>query len=642
MTPLARLCCALLLSLVAAPLAAQSVGPPGLGHGGPAEPPSVFTPPGFGGGQYTPPPDIEYPDDGTGGDGGGGSVGPGSNAGAVSQGKRSLRGASARGVGASSAPLTGGRGGLGGGSAALTVTVQDDDWARWWETNKFEFINLRRTYDAPLDQQGLRAETPEEREIRMAEVRRLIRDKVVPVCRTLAASDDAAVRGAAVVALGKLRDVEGVDIARELLSDENYDVRRSAMLALGLVDTGRASYMLLNLIDSSDVGKGLLHTESNLSIEDRGTALVTAALRGDRRSEAVVVELLEQREGMNDELLSTVADAAGLMGSVRSIQPLMDLAFDRDRPEYVRSAAATALGRIGDPTVTPALVKLAASQDDLEPKRAAALALGIVAYPSSVPVIDHLTDMLVSESDAPSRHFAAVALGRIGGEHAKQALIAAFQDPAPDMRPWVALGLGLAARPNQDDEIPVMLIERMADESNSDTLGAYAVALGLTRSERGVALLGEIVQESGVRSVAGHAALALGMTGQPTAAPILQDVVRRSSSPVVLRNAALGLGILGDRSSVPALVDLIRTTNNPFVASMAAIGIAFMGDEDAVGPLMQLVEREGPRGVTTTYAVAAMGQLFDVDRRPALSRLAADDNYLTRATAVRNLLALGF
>jgi hypothetical protein len=38
----------------------------------------------------------------------------------------------------------------------------------------------------------------------------------------------------------------------------------------------------------------------------------------------------------------------------------------------------------------------------------------------------------------------------------------------------------------------------------------------------------------------------------------------------------------------------------------------------------------------------ALGQLFDTDRRPALSRLAAGDNYLARTTPVDDLLSLGF
>jgi HEAT repeat protein len=146
----------------------------------------------------------------------------------------------------------------------------------------------------------------------------------------------------------------------------------------------------------------------------------------------------------------------------------------------------------------------------------------------------------------------------------------------------------------------------------------------------------------GSAELAGHAALALGLTQQAAATRPLRDALARSTDPRVLRQAALGLGILGDTASIPDLLELIRTTGNPFVASFAAIGTAFMGDAEAAGPLLDMIRREGPTGVTTTWAVAAVGQLFDLDRRPALSRLAAGDNYHVRPAAVSSLLNLGY
>ena len=70
--------------------------------------------------------------------------------------------------------------------------------------------------------------------------------------------------------------------------------------------------------------------------------------------------------------------------------------------------------------------------------------------------------------------------------------------------------------------------------------------------------------------------------------------------------------------------------------------MAFLGDSRAAGPLLELIRRSGPNGLSTAYAVTALGELFDTDRKPALSRLAAGDNYLARTTAVDALLALGF
>jgi len=166
------------------------------------------------------------------------------------------------------------------------------------------------------------------------------------------------------------------------------------------------------------------------------------------------------------------------------------------------------------------------------------------------------------------------------------------------------------------------------------------VEAGFTAVARGIPTF--IVDGRLPGNLAASAAMALGLSGQTGARAPLRDVLSVSKDPALLRSTALALGILGDTASIPALLDLIRRTSNPFVASFAAIGVAFMGDADAAVPLVDLIRRQGPSGVTTTWAVAAVGQLFDQDRRPALARLAADDNYLVRPSAVANLLDLGY
>jgi HEAT repeat protein len=301
--------------------------------------------------------------------------------------------------------------------------------------------------------------------------------------------------------------------------------------------------------------------------------------------------------------------------------------------------AAFGLGILGDTSSIPDLVELLDS--GLEPRRAAAVALGYTAHGAELRVIERLATALHAERDAPTRHFAAITLGRIGGPDARARLLEAFRQPPADMRPWLALALGICERNDPEGDVASLLMERIAEERNTNTLGAYLIALGLTGSEKGVATLVEHSRSRHVETAA-SAAMALGLTGQSTAEAPLRALIRSTGSPLIVRNAAFGLGILGDTSSIPDLVELIRTTNNPFVASFAALGISLMGDAEAVGSLLHVIERQGDRGVATTFAVAAVGQLFDTDRRPVLSNLAAGDNYLARIGPVNALLDLGF
>ncbi|MGQ0552566.1 MAG: HEAT repeat domain-containing protein [Planctomycetota bacterium] len=457
--------------------------------------------------------------------------------------------------------------------------------------------------------------------------------------KSLTLSADASVRAAAIVSLGKLNDESSLDLATTLLLDSDLEVRRASLLALGLLTSGSSSWLLMNIADDSRKGRSLVSSQGSISTETRGTALLSASLRSHSSAGALLTRMLDDREDLEAELLALVADSAGLLGSPDSNRILVEIAFDRSLPQFVRSAATSALGRIGDPSVTPALVSLL--DMEIEPRRAAATALGYVAHPTAVREISRLARMVNHDDDAPSRQFAAIALGRIGGSSASESLITAFEQADDAMRPWLALALGMAERGSAGSSAPEALMRSLPNESNPETIAAILIGLGLSRSE---ASLGEITRYLEHRNVevAGAAACALGFTGHPSAASELRRVLATSDDSLMLQQAAMSLGILGDGQAIPTLIELIRTTRSPFVASYAALGIAFMGDSNAAGPLLSLIEKNGTSGIATTYAVVAIGQLFDSDRRPALSRLASGDNYMARSSTVDELLDLGF
>lgn len=529
------------------------------------------------------------------------------------------------------------RGGTGARNGAAGYGI-DDSWLMWWETNKFDFIELHRIQDAPLSGQGRITESDDQRARRLAQIRNVLDNSVLPILRELTKAPDPAVRAAATVSLCKLQDTQGADLAREMLTDGSFDVRLSAMLALGVTNVGRASYQLVSIAADSSFGRKLLKT-SGLSDVYRGTALLTATIRGESAAGMVLEELLEDPQDVSSQLLATACEAAGLSRDTQHIAALTDIARDESYPEFIRSAALNALGRIGDPAVVPTL--LAALDHGLEPRRAAAVALGYTAHGSLSWVIDRLVTALQEDNDAATRHFSAITLGRLGGEQARAALTEAFVKPSSDMRPWLALGLALCERADPQGEVADLLIEKAERESNADSLAAYMVALGLAGGEQAFETLIEYLDDSQVQT-ASYAAVALGLTGNANAHPVLRRALQDNSSPIFQQRAAFALGLLGNSAAVPSLVALIQKSGNAPVASFAALAIGMLGDENAVGPLLQVIEREGPRGIATTYAVVAVGQLFDLDHRPALSRLAAGDNYLARSDAANSLLLLGF
>jgi len=625
-----------LLSCLATAGAAQLQVPSDPGKGGGPIAPSPFEPfPGGGGGGGIPP-DGGPPDGGTGPGGG-------------SQDAPDLRGAP-NNAGGDRGPRAAGGGSRalasGAGSQAVGYGATDS-WQSWWETNKFDFIRLRRIADAPYTGQGRLLEDEAQRVARLKAVHQVLAEQVQPVLRQLTAADDAAVRAAAIVALAKLQDPEASPYARRMLQDGSIEVRRAALLSLGVLDAGRSSYMLMNVADDSEVGRRMLD-DSQISDEMRGIALLSAGLRGDRAPEPLFERILSSGAELPNEIVASACESAGLVGALRTMPALTAIARSDSRPEFVRAAATTALGRLGDPAAIPAL--LALLDDDLEVRRAAALALGLVAHGSQLEVTRRL-DALLADSDGPTRHFSAVSLGRIGGEAARDSLGRGFASASGDVRPWLALALGLCERQAPMGDIPRRLLALLDDESNSDTVSAYLIALGLGAQDSAPypqdlwdKILAALTSHlRGNRSTAaGHAALALGLTGHPQAVSLLQQALASGIAPEVQRQVAYGLGLLGNSSAAPQLIALVQDTGNPYVASAAAIGIGFLGDVDAVGPLLHIIERNGPSGLATTYSVVALGQLFDDERRPVLARLAAGDNYLARPSSVSQLLALGF
>src|SRR6185436_1817833 len=274
----------------------------------PQLPPTVFD---YNGGQFHAPPDA-----GSGGSGGGGS---GTDSPTPADDKpQQTSGEIARPTqrpgGEMQATATGADGMRAAAAPTVPFELHPDTWETWWETNKFDFIELRRVDDPVRTTQGTTSESPQRRELRLASMRAAVRDKVLPELRALTGSDDAGVRAASIVALGKLRDQDSIERAMALLADPSFQVRRSAILSLGVLTTGRASWLLLHIADDSQKGRTLIGS-SPVSVDDRGVALLAACLRGDQAAEQLLERLLAERESTNPQLVALAADAAGLMGS---------------------------------------------------------------------------------------------------------------------------------------------------------------------------------------------------------------------------------------------------------------------------------------------------------------------------------------
>jgi hypothetical protein len=151
-------------------------------------------------------------------------------------------------------------------------------------------------------------------------------------------------------------------------------------------------------------------------------------------------------------------------------------------PEFdVRSSAAVALGKCGDPRALPALRKAATEDPEAEVRQAACLALGLLGHDEDLPFLASVLE----DTAAPdlTRSFAAFGLGLKGGADAAAALRrviggkAAPGETAVDdsIRGAAVLALGETRDPSAVEALRAVLRERsLGDGMTGLVAGARA------------------------------------------------------------------------------------------------------------------------------------------------------------------------
>jgi len=129
------------------------------------------------------------------------------------------------------------------------------------------------------------------------------------------------------------------------------------------------------------------------------------------------------------------AEALGEEGDLRAVAPLIEALSD---PHVdVSWIAAKSLGRLGDPEAVPHLIRMLEDEDKWQ-RIGAAEGLGGIADPEAV---EPLVRILAADPDRLVREKAAWALGEIGGDTAKEALLSAEEDESERVRKAVQKAL---------------------------------------------------------------------------------------------------------------------------------------------------------------------------------------------------------
>ncbi len=278
-----------------------------------------------------------------------------------------------------------------------------------------------------------------------------------------------------------------------------------------------------------------------------------------------------------------------------------------------------------------------------------ALALGSMCGPweddnsASREVGELLVRVHQDHRDQQTRSFATLALARIGGKQPSTYLASQLRGANKAIeQPWLAVSLGIIAAKQriegshegksavEFEQLTKALLKQFGKARNPGTIGALAIALGLTGSPDARDVLRQtLVDEAKRDDVAGYVALALGLLQDARAIPDLRvlrkDSVRRT---FVMMQSVRALGLLGDHTLTDQLnAELAAPGVSLIRLSAIASALAQIGDRRSLPALQKLLADTDVAPLTRAFAAVALGGVCDKDPLPWNSIYASQVNY---------------
>ncbi|MDE2125438.1 MAG: HEAT repeat domain-containing protein [Armatimonadetes bacterium] len=433
-------------------------------------------------------------------------------------------------------------------------------------------------------------------------------------------------------AAGALRDLgtaAAVTQCIAFLKDDSGPVRTHlahALAAIGANSPANITQLAKGLNDGdSYVRKGTIDALTNPQWGIGPRPGVAAGIVAEMKADA------GSRGPAGDVLSSAVFETPA--GRAQSVALL--LAQLKDTDPAVRSGAADALGKIGDPSADPALIGLV-QHDVASVVRVAIGALALIASPDGEPVL--ISAVANPNADSNAREQAAAGLGKLGDPAAITALLSALSDDDLDLRTAAVAALAHAVRPMPPAPAvqPVLkrLIAALANNNNDLRKGVASALVAVDSPSIDPALV--VALKDPDPRVRAAAAVSLGFTGNAPAVPALiaalSDPDPTGNTPAAARDALAAIG-------TPALAPLTTETARGGVdAWYASQALAHMGVL-ALPALRR--EAANPDPTAQRWAAVALGGMGLADAKPTLEQLAQSSNADVQYVAREQLARLG-
>ena len=527
-------------------------------------------------------------------------------------------------------------------------------WQVWWFFNDDQFLNLKskiRKQDVETENADLFLgdDAGGGDDITRVPAKK-IREKILPILKLGVKDSFFDTRAAAVIALGKAGTSENFADISAGLKDEDKRVRESSCLGMGILGSKEAIPLLIDVMTNSPKGKDALGRRGK-DIQDRTRAFAALAIGligsrddiTDTQGVSALLDMLTQKHPSQDLSVGPLV-ALGIMEAKEATPALIKYLQNDEKGSRERSYAATTLGKIGDRSAIPALLKGLRNKHN-PVKRSCAIALGQLCNAEDKEAFKQLRKAVKSAADRGTRNFAIMSIGQIGGIDQRNYLSRLLREKNRFDKTWAAMALGVYAFNNEDPEVLVIaenLMKSFKSCKNFEERGAYAIALGLMKYDLAGDLLLSTLHEGGQASFRGHLCTAMGLMEHKAAIKVVREVVGERGDVNLRRAASIALGLLGDKDAVKVLQkEIARSSNSQAVHGAVTQGLGFIGDVSAVDSLNDMVrEKAKYKDATRAFAAVALGLLGDKDALPILAKISENNNYLEATDAIKEVLTI--
>ncbi|MEM8885923.1 MAG: hypothetical protein AAGD14_17800, partial [Planctomycetota bacterium] len=500
----------------------------------------------------------------------------------------------------------------------------------------------------------------------------------------------------------KLRETVLRDILLEALDDSYHDVRSAAAVALGKFGDPEFNRRLRRRIDvprekwwtvheavvygmsalALPGNRGLMTTQAGdkqRPIPLRSLALTSLMCDGTKDSLAVLLwHLRYHRSSMRFKASQspTVSEedrrrfAAHLLGFVDRKFDVDDTLFSvalgsRRWTEATQGLAITALGRRRARTYKDQLFRIMDRREvPLAVRQSIPIALAGLVRSEETRDVERLARFIRDERRRPAvRHFATMALARIGGERSVEIL----QDylrrnvfNVDDDRAFAYLALGLLGGRSKEARDTLMLAYEKPQTPSLRS--ALAIALGLARHNPAVALTSKYLKKTSIggsgrpvrqggasrtgtgtgADVLAYGTLALGLHGDESAVPAVERALTRYRDPKIQGNAAVALVLLQRSGAIRTLKPILEENGNAVTRGsiIMALGLVPQASDELVQVLRRQYKLDRNPASVRAMAVIGLGAIGDPRAVPLSVQLVRHYNYLIRCQALDVIASL--